>query len=105
MFLVGAWWLIFSLPTFAWVKDAPVSPASAAARISVREKLRWVRSHPSVMRFLGAYLIYEDGTQTLILMASIFGAKALGMSTAELAQCYLMIQFVAFIGALVCGRL
>jgi UMF1 family MFS transporter len=38
-------------------------------------------------------------------MASIFGAKALGMSTGQLALCFLMIQFVAFVGALVCGRL
>jgi UMF1 family MFS transporter len=38
-------------------------------------------------------------------MASIFGAKALGISTQRLALCFLVIQFVAFVGAMVCGRL
>jgi len=38
-------------------------------------------------------------------MAAIFGSQALGMSIAQLSLCILMIQFVAFIGALVFGEL
>ncbi len=104
MLLVGAWWLVFSIPTLLWVKDAP-SPIDPLPAIHPRETIRWLKTNPALFRFLISYLIYEDGIQTVIVMASIFGAKALGMGASELAMCYLMIQFVAFVGALLCGRL
>lgn len=104
MLLVGAWWLLFSLPTFFWVKDLPPAPSSLPV-IHPMETLRWIWKRPALKRFLVAYLIFEDGIQTVLLMASIFGAKALGMNASELVLCFLMIQFVAFVGAMACGRL
>jgi UMF1 family MFS transporter len=64
-----------------------------------------VAAFPQLKRFLVSYLIFNDGIQTIILMASIFGAKELGMSSTQLALVYLMVQFVAFLGAMVFGRL
>src|SRR5207253_2746586 len=46
----------------------------------------------------------NDGIQTILLMAAIFGAQALGMTAGQLGLCYLMIQFVAFVGAMICGK-
>ncbi len=109
MFLVGAWWLLFSLPTFAWVRDQhPPLPASHPVLNTLhqlKQTFSEIRQRPQLFRFLLAFVLYDDGVQTVILMASIFGAKALGMTTGQLALCFLMIQFVAFIGALVCGKL
>jgi UMF1 family MFS transporter len=109
MMLVGLWWFVFSIPTFLWVKDKPRVSVSTEKTVSSFRQLastfRAIRQRPELFQFLLAYVIYDDGVQTVILMASIFGAKALGMSTGQLALCFLMIQFVAFVGALVCGRL
>ncbi len=52
------------------------------------------------MKFLAAYLLYNDGVQTVISISAIFAANELGMSSTQLILVILMIQFVAFIGAL-----
>jgi UMF1 family MFS transporter len=110
--VASAWWGFFSIPVVLFVRDRPpvasASAAGATARGTIRvlrDAIAEARRRPDLGRFLVAYLIFNDGVQTVLLMASIFGAKALGMSSAAIAACYLMIQFVAFAGALVAGRL
>lgn len=60
---------------------------------------------PEAMKFLVAYLLYNDGIQTVIAVAAIFAAQELGFSSTNLILVILMIQFVAFLGALGFGRL
>ena len=62
------------------------------------------RNLPEAMKFLAAYLLYNDGVQTVISIAAIFAANELGMESTQLILVILMIQFVAFIGALGFGR-
>jgi UMF1 family MFS transporter len=57
------------------------------------------------MKYLVAYLLYNDGIQTVIAVSAIFAAEELGMSSTNLILVILMIQFVAFGGALGFGRL
>jgi len=107
VFLAGAWWLAFSLPAFFLLKDKPAAPPSANAPHSFSQLWQTIldlRGRRDMAWFLASYLIFNDGIQTILLMASIFGAKALGMSASALAGCFLVIQFVAFIGALVAGK-
>ena len=56
-------------------------------------------------KFLIAYLIYNDGIETVIVMASIFGAEVLGMKTDEIILFFLMIQAIAFVGSMIFGFL
>lgn len=60
------------------------------------------KSHtlPEAMKFLTAYLLYNDGVQTVISVSAIFAVVELGMSSTQLILVILMIQFVAFLGAL-----
>ncbi|MFZ2097781.1 MAG: MFS transporter [Anaerolineales bacterium] len=60
---------------------------------------------PEAMKYLVAYLLYNDGIQTVIAVSAIFAAEELGMSSTNLILVILMIQFVAFFGALGFGRL
>ena len=57
------------------------------------------------MTFLIAYLFYNDGIQTVIGSASIYGSKQLHFGDSVLIGTILLIQFVAFGGALFFGRL
>ena len=59
---------------------------------------------PEAMKFLAAYLLYNDGVQTVISIAAIFAANELGMESTQLILVILMIQFVAFLGALGFGK-
>ena len=60
---------------------------------------------PEAMKFLVSYLLYNDGIQTVIAVSAIFAAEELGMGSTMLILVILMIQFVAFFGALGFGRL
>jgi UMF1 family MFS transporter len=57
------------------------------------------------LTFLLAYLFYNDGIQTVIYAASTYGSKQLGFDQSVLIATILLIQFVAFGGALYFGRL
>lgn len=68
------------------------------------------RSLPETAKFLLAYLIYNDGIQTVIAVAALFAAAppargGLGIPTERLTLLILMIQFMAFFGALFFGWL
>ena len=64
-----------------------------------------MRGYPMTLTFLVAYLFYNDGIQTVIVSASTYGEKQLGFGTSVLIATILLVQFVAFVGALLFGRL
>lgn len=111
--VVGFWWFIFSLPIFLWVKDrgtvqTPESFSQSwnAALKSVGSTLKLANGkHRNLFRFIIAYLLYNDGIETVIVMASLFAMQVLGMQESEIILCFLMIQFVAVAGAYLCGKL
>jgi UMF1 family MFS transporter len=109
---VALWWLIFSLPTFLFLKERSEGSLS---RIEgsyflegyrrLQHTFRRVKTFRELTKFLIAFLIYNDGIETVIVMASIFGAEVLGMETGEIILFFLMIQGIAFVGALIFGFL
>jgi MFS transporter, UMF1 family len=68
------------------------------------------RTLPETSKYLTSYLIYNDGIQTVIAVAATFAAApilqgGLELDQSTLTSVILMIQFVAFFGALIWGRL
>ncbi len=109
---VGLWWFVFSLPTFLFLKERARGTDPSSQRVSFRagyqrlqHTFRRVRAFKELTKFLIAYLIYNDGIETVIVMASIFGAEVLGMETHEIILYFLMIQGIAFFGSLIFGFL
>jgi len=109
---VSIWWMIFSLPTFLLLRERIQGPIASFERVSFRAGYRRLRhtfgrikSFRELTKFLLAYLIYNDGIETVIVMASIFGADVLGMRTDEIILYFLMIQGIAFFGSLFFGFL
>jgi UMF1 family MFS transporter len=107
---VAIWWVVFSIPIFRFVSSGgtPAAKSKLSLRIafkSLRTSLSHMRELPNFSRFFFAYLLYNDGIETVIIMASIFGDQELHMSSAELITFFLMIQAVAFGGSLIFGWL
>jgi len=71
----------------------------------VRNTLRHIRAYRTLAFFLLGFLFYNDGIQTVLSQASTFAIDELQMGTEELTQLILMIQFVAFPGAMAVGWL
>jgi UMF1 family MFS transporter len=109
---VAFWWLIFSLPLFLFLKERSHAALPSIERSSFLEgyrrlqhTFRRIKTFKELTKFLFAYLIYNDGIETVIVMASIFGANVLGMKTNELIVFFLMVQGIAFVGAMIFGFL
>jgi UMF1 family MFS transporter len=103
----GIWWGIFSLPTLIGLRNRTSGQTLPAGEsyLSVGLKqvgklLKDLRGYPQALLFLVAFLLYNDGIQTVIALSSQFGADQLGMSMGSLTKVILMVQFVAFFGAM-----
>jgi UMF1 family MFS transporter len=106
--LTGAWWLGFGLPAFACLKQVPVTPGTQHVLRTPRDYIKTfydLRHYRDLARFLIAFLLYNDGIQTIIAVSAIFAKKELGLGTGTILGCFLMIQFVAMPGALLFSRL
>ncbi len=106
---VSVWWLLFSIPLFrAFPREHRKTGRTFRENIThaiqdLRNVPSRLRGLPQFTRFFLAYLFYNDGIETVIVMASIFGSQELGMSNAQLIMFFLMVQAVALIGSLVFG--
>ena len=72
--------------------------------------LKELRKFPETLKFLLAYFLYNDGIQTVLAVAAVFAAApvargGVGIDQETLTLVILVIQFVAFFGALLWGRL
>jgi UMF1 family MFS transporter len=113
----GIWWLSFSFFTWARlrarhaVKQLP--KGESYARVGFRQlwsTLKELKNFPETLKYLLAYFLYNDGIQTVIAVSSTFAAAPLirggvGMDQSTLIIVILMIQFMAFFGALLWGKL
>ena len=106
------WWAGFTLIPLRRLRNYAPSRVEPVAGTLVQRSfgqlaatLRDVRSYPQTMTFLLAYLFYNDGIQTVIYEASTYGSKQLRFGQSVLIATILLIQFVAWGGALLFGRL
>lgn len=108
----AAQFLLFSLPAFVLLPaDARHQvPFAAAVARGVRETLATLReivSHPErvqLKRFLLAYLVYEDGVNTVIFFSAIFAGKTLGFTLPETIGLFMVVQVTALVGSAAWAR-
>ena len=110
----GVWWGAFALITFALLKSRPqkksLPPGKSyisAGFTEIIATFKELRRLPLTLRYLIAYLIYNDGIQTVVFASSAFLEQELfpGGNPSFLLQIYLMVQFTAVGGALLFERL
>ncbi|MCB0063008.1 MAG: MFS transporter [Caldilineaceae bacterium] len=106
----GVWWAIFTLIPLGRLRARQprkhLPEGTTFLTIGFKQlfhTLRQLPSYPHSLLFLIAYLLYNDGIQTVIAMSTQFGSEELGLLTADLIQLVLMVQFIAFAGALAFG--
>jgi len=105
--LTGLWWLLFALPALMWLNGSapPAAPKIAGVKQRYQETLANVWRHRELRRFLIAFLLYNDGIQTIISVSAIFARDELKLPQGTILGCFLMIQFVAAPGSLFFARL
>ncbi|MXY74955.1 MAG: MFS transporter [Acidimicrobiia bacterium] len=115
----GVWWSAFSWYAFRRLREvgAARGPPVAGPRESrflaylrLGFKRTWrtcvsLSGHKHLLLFVIAYMFYIDGVQTVISISAIYASETLEISTAFIALVLLVVQFMAFFGALLFGRL
>ena len=110
----GVWWGAFAVITFSLLKSRPgkksLPPGKSyitAGFTEIAETFKELRRLPLTARYLLAYLIYNDGIQTVIFASSAFLEQELfPQGNPEfLLKIFLMVQFIAVVGALLFERL
>lgn len=103
----GLWWAAFTIPPFMALHNrgparvlAPGQNAVAMMLRQLAHTLREVRRYPQTLTFMIAFLLYNDAIQTVIALASQFGHDELKIPVSQLTLAILMVQFVAFFGAM-----
>ena len=103
----GAWWAVFGMIPMLGLRNRP--PVRAAAPgvnvlaegfMQLFKTLKDMRLYPQTLTFLVAYLVYNDAIQAVITLAGQYGADYLKIPMGSLTMAILMVQFVAFGGAM-----
>jgi MFS transporter, UMF1 family len=99
---VAVWWILFAIPLFRRVSEPPrklesdeqaaMNPVRAALQ-RVVETLRELRRYRNAFVMLVAFLLYNDGVQTIIKMAAAYGTE-IGIGQGALIAAFVLVQFV-----------
>jgi UMF1 family MFS transporter len=107
----GVWWAAFTTVPLLRLRNRP--PAEGVARGPLLTEgfrqlwgtVKGMRAYPLTLLFLLAYLVYSDGIATVIALSALYGSEELDLSSDILVVTILVVQFVAFFGAVAAGRI
>jgi UMF1 family MFS transporter len=119
MGFAGLWWLAFSFVTFrrleetGFAQELPEQYRSgsrfmAYTKVGFRRTLdttRKLRDFKELLKYVLAFILYNDGVQTVIAISPFYAKETLELETKTLALGILMVQVIAVFGALFFGRL
>ncbi len=110
---VAIWWLAFAIPVLRSVAEPPrgLEPDEATRTAPIRASvhrlgttLRELREYKQAFLMMLAFTIYNDGIQTIIKMASVYGTE-LKIDQGQLIAAILLVQFIGIPAAFAFGSL
>jgi UMF1 family MFS transporter len=114
---VAIWWFVFSIPLLRRVPEPPrvldadesgTENSIRAAFVRVWEAFHELRGYRNAFLMLVAFLLYNDGIQTIIRMSSIYGAE-IGINRNAQIAAFVIVQFVgvpcSFLFGTMAGRI
>ena len=110
---VAVWWVVFSVPLFLRVPEPPRTREPdetnggnvvLASFVRLGETFRALRAYKQAFLMLLAFMVYNDGIQTIQKMATAYG-KEIGIGNSVLISAILIVQFVGFPFAFLFGSI
>ena len=112
MLSAAIWWAAFTWIPFRGLKNHEPQGVEKVEGGLVSQSfgqlwktLKELKQYPVALTFLVAYLFFNDGIQTVISQASVYGTEELDFALGTVLATYLLVQFVAVFGALAFGRI
>jgi UMF1 family MFS transporter len=109
--VVAAFYLVFALPAFAWLREVrrTVRRSRAAYLRSglrrVADTLRRLRQYREVGKFVVASLFFNDAITTVIVFAATYATVTFGFGSRELFTLFLVMNVVGFPATVLAGYL
>jgi len=108
--ITAVYFAVFAIPLFLWFQEKggdkkllPGENVFSIAYKKLRNTVQSVRDHKEFVRYIIAFLIYNDGILMAINFAAIFGAVMFGLEQQQIIIFMILIQFTSVIGAYVSG--
>lgn len=120
LFMIGAWWFVFSIPSALWLRTRPGPPLHIGDDTSnIRTAIAYftyswkslgrtamhARSLKDVLLFLAAWFLLSDSIATVSGTAVLFAKTTLGMSYAMLALINVIATVSGVLGAFAWSRI
>ena len=101
---VGIWWMGFAQYTFKYLPESISQKNKEKNYIfqGFKELLKTMKEltdQPVMLNFLTSFFLYSVGVQSIILLATIYGKKEIGLETSSLIMTIIIIQLVGILGA------
>jgi UMF1 family MFS transporter len=110
--LTAAIYLLSSIPTFLWVEERHNSEQIPAGRrvislafSKLAQTFRYAKNYKEFIKYMAAFLVYNDGIMMLMDFAAIIGATLYGMQQIQLIVFVILIHISGAFGALLFGRI
>ena len=108
--LVALWFIVFSIPTFLWVKDRKIESKLSRELIQIsysqiRQTFKEIKNYRHIVRLLIARILYNDGLVTIFSFGGIYASGTFGFSFNEVMYFGIALNIAAGIGAFLFGFL
>lgn len=108
--LTALWWVSFSLLSFYWMRGFSFSPYPQSSSnkkilLNLFKTIRELAKNKNAWLFLVAYLFFNDGVQTVIVISTQFGRRELNLSMDFLVLTILLVQFLSYFGTIIVARI
>ena len=104
---VAIWFVLFSLPTFIFLKDSKRTKVTKkdifSSFTSIYTTFKEIRNHKKVVNFLIARLFYNDGLITIFALGGVYAVGSLNFTMNEVLILGIILNVFAALGSFVFG--
>lgn len=114
---VGVWWILFTIPVLRRVAEPVITRPSGATTVGgevraaftqLRATFHELKHYKQAVLMLVAFFLYNDGVQTIIRVATLYG-EGIGIDTGSMITALMLVQFVgvpcSFLFGALAGRI
>lgn len=113
--MVGIWWIVFSQYTYYYLPKGNSNNAKVTSSVlfngfkELKKVWEILKTDIPLKRYLISFFVFSMGVQTVMLVATYFGAQEISWKDADESQiglitCILLIQLIAILGAFLTSR-
>ena len=113
--MVGIWWIVFSKYTYFYLPKGNSNKQKVSFSVvfngfrELKKVWKLLQSEIPLKRYLLSFFVFSMAVQTVMLVATYFGAQEIEWKNAEESQiglitCILLVQLVAVVGAVLTSR-